>query len=99
MTVRAPSPGEAVDKALRIVKRAVPTVMTHQLVKAEVGPMELAEDPEFLGVTELADYLDVSAAALAKLADTPGFPRPLARIRSGPIWKFSTVKRYVSSNG
>ncbi len=96
MTLRAPSASEALDKGLRIVKRAVPTVMTSQLLNAEIRPMATARDPEYLGVSELAEFFDLPPARLAQLVDGPGFPMALAQVRSGPIWKLSSILRYAS---
>lgn len=97
MTVRATSPAGALDKGLRIVKRAVPTALPEQLLSAEVRPMELAGPQDYLGVAELAEYLDVSKGRLAELASRPRFPRPVAQLKSGPVWKLSSVVRYASS--
>lgn len=95
MTVKAPSPAEALAKGLRIVKRAAPTAMTTHLLNAEVRPMEFAADPDYLGVSELAEYLGVSCTRLAQLADAPGFPKPLAQVRSGPVWERATFMHYA----
>ncbi len=95
MTVQAPSPAEALAKGLRIVKRAAPTAMTTHLLNAEVRPMEFAADPDYLGVSELMEFFHVAPVRLAQMIDEPSFPKPLAQVRSGPVWKLSSIQRYV----
>jgi hypothetical protein len=48
--------------------------------------LEESNTPQLAGVAELAEILGVSKQRVSELADAPGFPQPLARLRSGPVW-------------
>ncbi len=57
----------------------------------------VAEDADLVGVAELSDLLQVSVQRASTLARSPGFPAPIAMLRSGPIWHRPTVARFLSS--
>ena len=47
---------------------------------------------EIAGVTEIGDVLGVSRQRAAQLAETPGFPAPIAELASGRIWRAQDVR-------
>lgn len=57
---------------------------------------ELTREPEiYLGVTELARSLGVSRQRVAELRIRRDFPDPVAELAAGPVWKGSTLRRFV----
>ncbi|HKA49116.1 MAG TPA: hypothetical protein VKK19_05940 [Candidatus Dormibacteraeota bacterium] len=52
--------------------------------------------PELLGVAELAQALGVSRQRVSELTGTDGFPAPLVRLRSGPVWQRSALGRFLA---
>ncbi len=51
------------------------------------------------GIREIADVLGVSRQRAVQLAATKSFPRPLARLAMGPVWRLSDVERWKAQNG
>lgn len=49
--------------------------------------------PELVGTHEIAAMLGVSRQRVLQLAQTPGFPAPVARLKVGNVW----VKHQVSA--
>jgi hypothetical protein len=43
--------------------------------------------------------LGVSRQRAAQLAASEGFPKPLDRIASGPVWQYATIKRWAQRSG
>jgi len=67
------------------------TVLTDEMLDRE-----LAQEPEtYLGVTELARTLGVSRQRVAELRVRPDFPAPVASLAAGPVWRDSTLRRFV----
>ena|SRR5712692_9393079 len=63
-----------------------------------IGVSRLAPiDADLVGVAELSDLLQVTTQRASSLARSPGFPAPIAWLRSGPIWHRPTVARYVAT--
>jgi hypothetical protein len=66
------------------------------VVTDEMLQRELAQDPEsYLGVTEVAQELGVSRQRVAELRTMRDFPEPVAHLAAGPIWRSSTLRRFV----
>jgi hypothetical protein len=55
-----------------------------------------AEPPALLGTAEVAQTLEVSKARVSALQRRPTFPRPLARLRSGPVWSRAAIENYLA---
>jgi hypothetical protein len=49
---------------------------------------------EVVGLAELAELLDVTKRTAARYATRTDFPEPLARLRSGPVWRRVDVERW-----
>jgi hypothetical protein len=59
---------------------------------------EIEQEPEgFLGVTEVARELGVSRQRVSELRARPGFPAPIAELAAGPVWKASSLRRFLES--
>lgn len=47
------------------------------------------------GISEIGEMLGVSRQRAFQLAASKGFPEPLDRLASGPVWKRSDVERWA----
>lgn len=66
-------------------------VMTEEYLDREVD-----EEPEtYLGVTEVARELHVSRQRVSELRRSEAFPAPIADLAAGPVWKGSSLKRFI----
>ncbi|MGH2747285.1 MAG: hypothetical protein ACRDKB_05120 [Actinomycetota bacterium] len=52
--------------------------------------------PNIIGVSELAQILDVSRQRASELARAAHFPKPFAGLASGPVWLEPTIRRFVA---
>ena len=56
--------------------------------------------PEVLGVAEIAELLDVSKQAVSNWRGRDkGFPEPIADLRSGPVWTYSSIVEWADQKG
>jgi hypothetical protein len=56
----------------------------------------LEEEPErYAGVSEVAALIGVSRQRVSELRAKPGFPAPVAELSAGPIWKVSSLNRFL----
>jgi len=59
---------------------------------------EIDQEPEgYLGVTEVAKDFGVSRQRVSELRARPGFPAPIAELAAGPVWKASSLRRFLDS--
>ena len=57
---------------------------------------ELVREPErYAGVSEVAELLGVSRQRIAELRARPDFPEPVAELAAGPIWRVSSLNRFL----
>lgn len=98
-SVVAPSASDAFAKALRLFKKAVPGAET---LRAEIETAEeldralaASDVPDLIGVAELADLLTVSRQRASELARSREFPKPWVLLKAGPVWRRSSVARFV----
>lgn len=50
-----------------------------------------------MGATEVAEYLEVSRQRVLELRQKKeGFPRPVAELRSGPVWDRAAIDEFVA---
>jgi len=54
-------------------------------------------ESDLAGVTEVGDILRVSRQRAAQLAETQGFPAPVADLASGRIWKVQDVRLWAET--
>ncbi|MGH2372174.1 MAG: hypothetical protein ACREKA_05175 [Candidatus Methylomirabilales bacterium] len=52
---------------------------------------------DLMGVAELARILRVSKQRASELARIPDFPKPIANLASGPVWKKTAIARHIGS--
>lgn len=102
LAVDADAPLPALDAAIRLVRGAakragLPFVPRSAQVRtmAELERRNQAQEPELVGVAELADLLRVSKQRVAQLVSRDDFPEPLVRLKAGPVWSESSIKRFV----
>lgn len=112
MNLTADSPAEVSSRASSIVEQALGRIM-HQsgkprnalaVVEIEAKTLERLEReietpnyPDLCGITELARMIGVTRQRASALAASPGFPRPLAVLASGPVWPKAWVQRFVDA--
>ncbi|MDP9302626.1 MAG: hypothetical protein M3P43_17300 [Actinomycetota bacterium] len=53
------------------------------------------ESERYAGVSEVAALFCVSRQRVAELRTKPGFPAPIAELRAGPVWKVSSLSRFL----
>lgn len=103
LTVAADDPPAAAAAAIAAIDTAAPFTAGWSAAAVEVLTVEEADRrldlpavPALVGVAELADLLEVSRQRASKVADTaPGFPAPIARLRSGPVWRRTDLDRFL----
>lgn len=54
---------------------------------------------ELVGKHEVAEILGVSRQRVDQLADRADFPRPLAALRAGRIWRRDSIERWQRKTG
>ena len=104
--IDAPGPVEAVERGMTVFREAAAVaglpawdvVEVEVLTEAELERQNaLPSLPELVGVTEVAELLEVSRQRASALARAPGFPAPVATLRSGPVWTRPSVDRFVQN--
>lgn len=50
--------------------------------------------PQFVGLHEVAELLKVSRQRADQLARQVGFPKPVAELRAGRVWKRAEVEKW-----
>jgi hypothetical protein len=104
-TIRAEGPAQAVQMGLAAWREAAEklgfTVSVWPITRAGAATYkELAGDfaataiPELVGVAEVAKMLTVSRQRVSVLKDEPWFPRPIARLASGPVWSAEGIRKF-----
>lgn len=51
--------------------------------------------PELVGLSEIAEILGVSKQRVGQLRERDDFPRPVAELRSGPVWSRPMLDRFI----
>ena len=54
---------------------------------------------DLMGVAEVAELLGVTTTRVHQLAATQGFPKPVAVLAAGRIWKRAEVEKWARRNG
>jgi hypothetical protein len=102
-SVRAFAPEMALKAAVNVFTQAVAAVgLDHagvewaEVMTEDYRDRSLEREPErFVGVAEVADLLGVSKQRVSQLEAVDGFPAPVARLASGPVWRVSNLQRFV----
>lgn len=58
--------------------------------------LDMPNVPELVGVAEVAQLLHVSKQRASEVARSKVFPRPIAELASGPIWKKVAILRHAT---
>lgn len=88
---------EAFEKAIAEAEAGPRTVVRVDVMSEDYQDRWLAEEPEqFVGVAEVADILGVSKQRVSELRGGPGFPEPVTELAAGPVWRLSTLQRFVA---
>lgn len=104
--VTAAGPTEALQQAVAIFRQAAsaadlpewPLIEAEVLTTTELDRQNaLPSLPELVGVTEVAELLEVSRQRASALARSGTFPSPVVVLRSGPVWTRASVDRFVES--
>lgn len=67
-----------------------------EVMAEEYLDREVDQQPEtYLGVTEVAGELHVSRQRVSELRRSDAFPAPIADLAAGPVWKGSSLKRFI----
>src|SRR5919106_865920 len=67
-----------------------------EILTEEYLDRENDQEPEtYLGVSEVADELGVSRQRVSELRKAEGFPAPIADLAAGPVWKGSSLRRFI----
>lgn len=69
-------------------------VMTHAEQDADLARPAM---PELVGIAEIADILDVTRQRASALQTNAQFPRPVALLRSGPVWTRDSLNHFVDT--
>lgn len=104
--VEANSPGSASKAGLDLLRSALKAagvkVPPARIIAYEIEDLEGLDRrlekldlPDLVGVDEVAKMLDVSKQRASELAKHPDFPKPIARLASGPVWKKTTIARHA----
>ena len=103
--VEAETPQRAVDAGFRLFRSALSGIgikPAENVVEIECQRLEdldrsieESNAPDVVGVAEVAKALRVSKQRTSELARSADFPRPVAHLASGPVWKWSAIARYV----
>jgi hypothetical protein len=60
--------------------------------------LELDRGPEmFLGSSELAARLGISRQRVSELRTRKDFPAPVAELKAGPVWAYSSLRRFLET--
>jgi len=103
-SVYAASDDEAADLARRAFSEALEEAGLGSRAVARINVMTeeyqdawLEQEPEELvGVAEIAETLGVSRQRVSELKGRRGFPRPVAELAAGPVWRLSSLQRFIA---
>ena len=104
LSVEAPTPAAAIERAVEIFEKASAQVGLPNWEAVQVEAQTAAELrrqnalpslPELVGVGEVAELLGVSRQRASSLARSAAFPPPLAELKAGPVWARASVGRFV----
>jgi len=101
MTLEAEDFMTATQEAVRLIEelpyRIVPTGARTLTVADLQRELDEPAVPDLVGVAEVAEELRVSKARVNELQESPSFPEPIARLKSGPIWTRPSLTRFLES--
>jgi len=93
LSIKAKNPETAIAEAVARCEAHGPDSELCSVAVGRLAPI----DADLVGVAELSQLLHVTTQRASSLARSPGFPAPIAWLRSGPIWHRPTVARYLAT--
>lgn len=57
----------------------------------------MTDDVELMGTSEVAALLGISRQRVLVIAQQPGFPKPLAVLKMGNVWRGGDIRRWVAA--
>ena len=98
LTVDAPTWHAAAEQGAAWITKHIPG----QIVGVEVLTNEefdrrlaLPSVPELVGISEIAEMLEVTRQRASALQSNRGVPAPIASLRSGPVWRKGDLSRFA----
>ena len=58
----------------------------------------MTDDVDLMGTSEVATLLGISRQRVLKIAQQPGFPKPVAVLKMGNVWRGADIRRWVTKN-
>lgn len=96
-TVDAANAPEAAYESIPMVTGRVPgIVLAVEVLTTEEADRRLAEQPQLVGVTEIARMLGLTKQRVSTLSRREDFPTPLATLASGPIWRAGDLSTFAA---
>lgn len=105
--VRAPQGSDPVTEATRLAVETFEAACQQVgIVHGGIARVDVMTDPyldrslevepeRYAGVSEVAALFGVSRQRVAELRTKRGFPAPIAELRAGPVWKVSSLSRFL----
>jgi len=59
----------------------------------------MSDDIELMGTSEIAALLGVSRQRVLVIARQPGFPKPLAVLKMGNVWRSRDIQEWAKRRG
>lgn len=98
ISLEAASLHGAVDQGLALIDLTLPALdikhMEARTVEERDRDLDV-DDTDYVGAAEVARMLRVSKQRVSALAKTAGFPRPVGRLASGPIWTLASIALFL----
>jgi hypothetical protein len=97
LTVAGRDVHEATQKAVKsVLDRVKGTVVAVEIMTTDEADRRLAEQPIYVGVTEVAHLLGVTKQRVSVLCRRRDFPAPVADLSAGPIWRKGDLSTFAS---
>lgn len=99
----APTPADAAQFAQSVLAGLLvgtgARVIALEVMEAAEADRRLEERnfPELLGIGEIAELLGVTRQRASTLQTSAGFPDPVARLKSGPVWTEPSVRNFAAT--
>jgi len=100
LVVKAASPIAAASKGATLIQKTLRQpgdLEAVEVVSVEDGDKALEQRnyPDLVGVSEVAELLGVSRQRVSELAKVDYFPKPLAHLKSGPVWDRVSLTHFL----
>ncbi len=82
-----------------LVAMLSPSLLRDSRYATVLGDSSTLETMDLVGLTEIAEMLGVSPQRVDQLAATESFPKPVAELAAGRVWKRADVERWAKATG